>query len=98
LTCCDKSVNAEFATCRTRASPGSAPELQGPHAGGIAAGDVRRHLLAPGLLALELRPEAAALEQSQVRRRAIGGIGPHIAGRVAAIEHGADRRHASPRG
>ena len=61
-----------------------------PGAGGIAAGDVRRHLASSGLLALELRLEAAALEQGQVRRRAIGGIGPHIAGGVVAIEHRAE--------
>jgi hypothetical protein len=37
-----------------------------PGTGSVAAGDVVLHLLAPGFLALELRPEAAALEQGRV--------------------------------
>ena len=37
--------------------------------------------------ALELWPQAAALEQGQVGRRAVGGIGPHIAGGVVVIKH-----------
>ena len=58
-----------------------------PGTGSVAAGDVVLHLLAPGFLALELRPEAAVREQGQVGGRAVGGIGPHIAGGVVAIEH-----------
>lgn len=37
-----------------------------PRAGGIAAGDVRRHLAAPRFLALKLRLEAAPFEQGHV--------------------------------
>src|SRR5215467_9980805 len=37
-----------------------------PGTGSIAAGDVIRHFLASGLLALELWPEAATLEQGEV--------------------------------
>ena len=61
-----------------------------PGAGGIAADDVRRHRLAAGLFALELRPQPTALEECQVGGRAVGGIGPHIAGGVVAIEHRAE--------
>ena len=61
-----------------------------PGTGGVAAGNVVRHLLAPGLFALELRPETAALEQGQVGRRAVGGVGPHITGGVVTIEHRAE--------
>ena len=61
-----------------------------PGPGGIAAGDMRRHLLAPRLFALELRLQPAAVEQGQVGRRAVGGVGPHLAGGVVAIEHGAE--------
>jgi hypothetical protein len=51
-----------------------------PGAGGIAAGDVGRHLAPSRLLALKLRLEATPFEQRQVRHRAIGSVGPHIAG------------------
>jgi hypothetical protein len=44
---------------------------------------VRRHLLASRLFALELRLQAATVEQGYVRR-AIGGV---IAGGIVAIEH-----------
>ena len=40
--------------------------------------------------ALELRLQTAALEQGQIGRRTIGGVGPHIAGGVVAIEHRAE--------
>ena len=39
---------------------------------------------------MELRPQPTALEQCQVGGRAVGGIGPHIAGGVVAIEHRAE--------
>jgi hypothetical protein len=38
-----------------------------PNSGGIAAGDVCRHLAPSRLLALKLRLETAPFEQSQVR-------------------------------
>jgi hypothetical protein len=62
------------------------------HAGSgcIAARDMGRHLLASGLLALKLCPQTAALEETQIGRRAVGGIGPYIAGGVVAIEHCAE--------
>src|SRR5262245_18185636 len=58
-----------------------------PGTGGVVEGNVVRHHLAPGLIALELRPETAALEQGQVGRRAVGGVGPYITGGVVTIEH-----------
>jgi hypothetical protein len=58
-----------------------------PGAGGVAAGDVGRHLAAARLFALELRLETAALEQVEVGSRTVGSVGPHIAGGVVAVEH-----------
>jgi hypothetical protein len=55
-----------------------------PGASGVAAGEVGRHFFAARLFPLELRLQPAALEQGQIRRRAVGGVSPHIAGRVAA--------------
>jgi hypothetical protein len=37
-----------------------------PSASNVAAGDVRRHLATPRLLALELRCQTAALEQGEI--------------------------------
>src|SRR5262249_22260569 len=59
-------------------------------AGGVAAGDVRQHFPASRLFPLKLRRQAAALEQGQIGRRTVGGIGPHLTGRVVAIEHRAE--------
>jgi hypothetical protein len=61
-----------------------------PGAGGVAPGDVRRHLLASGFFALELRLQTMALEQGQIGRRTIGGVGPHLARSVVAVEHRAE--------
>jgi hypothetical protein len=61
-----------------------------PGAGRAAEGDVAWHLLAFGLLALELRSETAAREQGLVGSGAVDGVGPDIAGRVIAIEHRAE--------
>jgi hypothetical protein len=61
-----------------------------PGAGGVAAGEVRRHPLASGFFALELRLQTMALEQGQVGRRMIGGVGPHLARSVVAVEHRAE--------
>ncbi len=55
-----------------------------------AARDVGWHLPTPWLLAPELRRQAAPLLEGQVRRRAIGGVGPYIACRVVAVEHRAE--------
>jgi hypothetical protein len=51
---------------------------------------MRRHRLAAGLLALELRPQPTALEEGQVGGRAVGGGGPHRAGGVVPIKRGAE--------
>ncbi|HEX3402103.1 MAG TPA: hypothetical protein VHT74_17435, partial [Acetobacteraceae bacterium] len=53
----------------------------------IAAGDVRRRRLAARLGALELRDQAALLDQCQVRLAAVGGVRPHLARRVRRVEH-----------
>jgi hypothetical protein len=45
------------------------------------------HLLASGFFAPELWPQAAVLEQGQIGRRAVGRVGPHIAGGVVVIKH-----------
>lgn len=50
-----------------------------------SAGDVRRHPLASRLLALELRLQPAAIEQSQVSCRAVGGLGSRPPNRGACI-------------
>ena len=61
-----------------------------PGAGGIAAGAMCRHWSASRLFPLELRLQPTAVEQRQIGRRAVGGVGPHLAGGIVAVEHGAE--------
>ena len=60
----------------------------GPHpaAGSVAAGDVGRHRVAPGLGPLELRGEATPIEEVEMDLRAIGGVGPDAAGGIVGVE------------
>ena len=58
-----------------------------PEAAFLGCKDVLDPRTHAGFFALELRPETAALEQGQMGRRAVGGIGPQIADDVVAIEH-----------
>ena len=44
----------------------------------------------PAAFPLELRLRATALEQIHVGGRAIGGVGPHIAGGIVAVQHRAE--------
>jgi hypothetical protein len=93
---CDERLKALSAAGEPleRWTPPSGEDVRDPQAhpgpGSIAADEMRRHRLAAGLFALELRPPPPALEEGEVGGRAVGGVGPHRARGVVPIKHGAE--------
>src|ERR1043165_2780490 len=57
-----------------------------PRPSGVAPADMGGPRLNPRLSALELRTHPAALQQPKIGSRAIGGIGPHAARQIVAVE------------
>jgi hypothetical protein len=57
-----------------------------PRPAGVAAEHVRRHRFAARLRPLELRHQPAPRQQCDVRRRAVGGIGPDRARGILGVE------------
>jgi hypothetical protein len=64
----------------------------------IAARDVWWHWPATRLGTLKLRHQPASIEQSQITLAAIGGVGPHAAGRIIPIEQPGKLTAVMPRG
>ena len=77
----DDQVQAAFLGGEDMLDPG--PHLRPRR---VAAADRHRHRLAPRFGALELGDQPAPVEQRQVGSRAVGGVRPHPARQIIAVE------------